>query len=188
MKSDATISHFSNWLGHECFKTFLTFKTEQSGNIQDTVGKTVFKASCCVLPEIPVRAEKPLHKTKENNKEAQTRFNRAEMISLLTADTTSRANHPLLEGRGLLAMGSITGPVLYLKDFACIMLHPGQWKKAAAHTQLPEVLYLRFTWYVTRGSFLTCFFSPLSSFVSGQSLFTLRHRLPAPSHSQVFGG
>lgn len=102
MKSDATISHFSNWLGHECFKTFLTFKTEQSGNIQDTVGKTVFKASCCVLPEIPVRAEKPLHKTKENNKEAQPRFNRAEMISLLTADITSRENHPLLEGRGLL--------------------------------------------------------------------------------------
>lgn len=173
LKSDATISHFSNWWGHECFKTFLTIKiyskinTELPGNISHTIGKTVFKASCCALPEILVRTEKPLDKTKKNNKVAQPRFNRAETIFLLTEDITGRVNHPPLGGHGFLAMGSITGPILHLKNFACTMLHPGQWKKAAACSRLLKLVY----------SFLTHFFSPLSSFVSCQPLFTPCYRL-----------
>lgn len=140
--------------------------------------KTVFKASCCVLREIPVRAEKPLHKTKKKNKVAQSIFNRGE-IFLLTADLISRANHPPLEGHGFLAMGGITGLILHLKNFACTMLHPRQWKKAEAPSDDQS------------SSFLSHLFSPLSFFVSYQSLFTLHYRLQgcaSPFHSWAFWG
>lgn len=76
-------------------KTFLTIntnskiKTELSGNIQDTRGNTVFEANDCAPHAIPVKAQKPSDKTKTENKEAQLRFNRAEIIFLPSSDITS---------------------------------------------------------------------------------------------------
>lgn len=57
----------------------------------------MFEASGCIPPAIPVKAQKPSDKTKTKNKEAQLRFNRAEIIFLLSSDITSRMNHPTLE-------------------------------------------------------------------------------------------
>lgn len=151
----------------------------------------MFKASCCALPEIPVRAEKPMQKTKKNNKVAvQRRFNRDYILIYnssililcyssqypLTADITSRANHPPLEGHGFLAMGDITGPILHLKNFTSTMLHPGGWKEAAAHQShfsLPS-------WPI---------FSPFSPFLCFISPLSLDCRaMPAPCHSGFFLG
>lgn len=57
----------------------------------------MFEASGCVPPAIPMKARKPSDKTKTKNKEAQLRFNRSEIIFLLSSDITSRVNHPTLE-------------------------------------------------------------------------------------------
>lgn len=139
-----------------------------------------------------MRAEKPLQKTKKNNKEAQPRFNRAEIICLYiflvlcftisAADITSRANHPPLEGHGILAMGGITGPILHLKNFASTMLCPGQWKKATAHSQSPKLFSLP-SWPLFPPFFpFLCLVSPFSLPTTDCSA------VPPSSHSQVVLG
>lgn len=58
----------------------------------------MFEASGCVPPEILLKAQKPSDKTKTKNKEVQLRFNRTEIIFLLSSDIISRVNQPPLEG------------------------------------------------------------------------------------------
>lgn len=91
----------------------------------------MFEASGCAPPAIPVKAQKPSGKTKSKSKGAELRFNRAEMIFLLSSDITSRVNHSALEVHA--AFGPWVASLDQSCTFGCAMLHQGWWKRTRAH-------------------------------------------------------